>query len=271
MMKSICVFIFCFWISASLGAPEYAAIDKYACEAPELQSENRLGRLVQYLVKPYKKDAEKARALLAWIVCHIDYDAYRAKTYENNANPKVKQKEGILPYHDILKTRLGSSEEIARLYQKMAQYARLKAEVVYGKAAKNFTVENLEFGAGHAWNAIKIDGEWQYVDPTWALGEENKANLGDIRNHKEYKQQLKARARDKKTASQPRPNRAIREEWFLTDKEKMIQTHFPNYPKWQLQKKELSKADLLGLTEREYKNELKKISKEREREKRRKK
>ena len=64
-------------MNAAFAAVNYSKIDTYAKRAPVLKNNGNLNRLVQYLVRPYQTDTEKARVLLAWIVYNIDYDGYK--------------------------------------------------------------------------------------------------------------------------------------------------------------------------------------------------
>ena len=235
-------------------AQDFEAIDKYAYEAPPLQSKTRLHQLVRHLTKPYRTDTEKARVILAWIVHNIDYDDFKAKAIENELDrTKKKDKNLVVSENDILETRIGVCGDIAELYKKMADIAGLEAVVIKGHAGNDITLEQFESLANaHAWNAVKIDRKWEYVDPTWAMGGEAVRGLGDIAQKREYKKTIKERQRRNSDAKLPREGRFVNDKWFLTDKEEFIKTHFPNDEKWQLQKKKITKMEFLGLDKKSY-------------------
>ena len=245
---------------------DYTAIDKAAYEAPVLENSSQLNSFVHRLIRPYKTDEEKARILLAWIVHNIDYDGYKATAIADELDrSKKKNRELFVPSNNILETRLGVCGDIAKLYEKMCKMAGLDAVSIEGKTRNDkTTLSTFEDGEGHMWNAVKINREWEYVDPTWAMGGENTKSLEKIEKKKEYEKIVKQREKRQSNSKLPRPNRVVKDEWFLTDKEEMIKTHFPNDPRWQLQKKEISKEEFLGLTDtKEYREARKELRKKR--------
>ncbi len=230
-------------------AVDYTAIDRYAYEAPPLRTKAGLSKLVRHLTSPYQTDTEKARVILAWIVHNIDYDDFKFRAIEDEVDrTKKKDRDLYIPQNDILETRMGVCKDIAQLYKKMLEMAGLSAVVIDGNAGHDMTYEQLKRGEKkHSWNAVKIDRKWEYVDPTWAMDGEGTESLGDISKKKEYKKIIKERKKKSSDVKLPREGRFINDHWFLTDKEEMIKTHFPDEERWQLQKKKLTQAEFLGL------------------------
>ncbi|MBO6938491.1 MAG: hypothetical protein JJ863_26225 [Deltaproteobacteria bacterium] len=66
----------------------------------------------------------------------------------------------------VYRDRKGVCAGYANLFAAMAQEAGLEARVVVGDVRKGGEIA----GDGHAWNAVRIDGEWYLVDPTWDAG-----------------------------------------------------------------------------------------------------
>ena len=250
-MRKLVIFLFFIFNSALAFAAHinYDRIDRYAQKAPILKNNENLDKLVQYLVQPYQTDEEKARVLLAWIVYFIDYDSYVAKQiteHKKQARKNYNRKKlDEIPNEDILKIRAGVCADIANLYKKMGTMAGLQVEVILGHIS-GCTFNSFKDGlCAHAWNAVQIDGQWEYVDPTWAMGTSSVV-LADKNSLSQYE-----RALNKRTSSERnlkvRRNRQINNVWFLTDKDKMIRSHFPNDEQWQLQKKKITEAEFLGL------------------------
>ena len=232
----------------------YSRIDRYAKNAPILKNNENLDKLVEYLVYPYSKDEEKARVILAWIVYYIDYDDYVYHRIEEHNEAKERRfgvkKEVNIPENEILEIRAGVCGDIASLYQKMGRMAGLEVEVVNGNISNDCSFERLERGScAHAWNAVKIDGEWEFVDPTWAMG--NARELGNIDSFRVYNKELEKRKKGRRNYK-PRRERLIHNEWFLPDKDFLIRTHLPNDEKWQLQKKKITNAEFVGMHEMDY-------------------
>ncbi len=252
-MKKILFFLgMCLW-GCCVWAVDYAAIDKYAHDVPPLRNKSGLSQLVRQLTRPYKTDAEKARVILAWIVYNIDYDEFKNKAIEDDLDrTKKKDKELFVPQNDILETRTGVCGDIAELYKRMVNMAGLSAVVIKGNAGHDMTFEKfMNRDMAHAWNAVKIGREWEYVDPTWAMDGEGTHAFGDVSKAKEYKKTIKERKQKNSDVKLPRDGRFVNDKWFLTDKEEMIKTHFPDDEKWQLQKKKLTRDEFLGLTRKE--------------------
>ena len=146
------------FLSTAVWAANWRTVDARGIDAPATV-EDSLPHLVQYLTEPYANDEEKkARVILAWIVSHIDYDNYKAQTA---LLPVLRYStptgEGS---GDIFDTRVGLCGDIADLYQRMAGLAGLDSVVVEGIAGYNLKRTDVE-KKRHAWNAVKINGQWR--------------------------------------------------------------------------------------------------------------
>lgn len=250
MKKILLLFLFCCHITLVWAKTDYSKIDQAAFEAPVLKNSKQLSSFVHRLVRPYSKDDEKARVLLAWIVHNIDYDKYKSNAIEDTLDrTKKKDKELYIPTNDILETRMGVCEDIAKLYKQMCEAAGLSAVTISGKTrGEKTTLATFEDGESHMWNAVRINREWEYVDPTWAIGGENTESLGNVSKKKDYDKIVRQRESFRSDAKTPRKGRAVKDEWFMTDKDEMIKTHFPTDERWQLQDKKITKEEFLGLT-----------------------
>ena len=202
----------------------YNEIDEYARNTPEFRNQSAL---VEYLIKPYKKDAlAKTRVIFAWIAFHVQYDFFKYNT-------KTKLSQTGNTYQ----TRLGVCSDFAKLFVEMAQKANLKAEYISGYAGYDLIPEEID-DARHAWNAVKINNKWHLLDITWALGGDYGA-YEDITRVKNYKRLVKQRKKNPKNIDLGE-QRFIINKWFLTPPEEMIKTHFPTDIKWQLLKKSVT-------------------------------
>ena len=245
-MKKIFLFICClFCVGAALAVRQksyqdidFKEVDKYTLDAPIIDNEKDLPDLVTYLIKPYKEDIQKARAVFAWIVYNIDYDDYEYR-FDQNAIDKGGKFESL---GDILETRTGVCRDIADLYNKMAQKAGLKTQVVTGIAGQNLTKKNEKYNR-HSWLVIDIDGEWEYLDPTWAI--QGQKAFQNVTKDRQYRREMKQRLKDKDRLN-PRKERNVGNTYFLADKDAFSQTHYPDDEKWQLQRKPVSLTKFLS-------------------------
>ena len=242
-MKKILVLVMCLMMCSVVMAGkkkvdyqkyDFRSIDHYTLKAPKIKDESEMGNLVDYLIKPFHYDDElqKARALFAWIVYNVDYDDYEARYVEKT----VKKGEEFEYEGNIWETRAGVCRDIADMYVQMADHAGLKTELVDGIAGRNLNKKNADLSK-HVWVAIQIKDEWEVVDPTWAI-QDNPA-FEETNNNRQYRRDMKKRLKDPQRL-EPRRNRKIGNEWFLSNKDEFIKTHYPEDDRWQLQDKKVS-------------------------------
>ena len=186
--------------SRAVSVPRVAPSDI----APEVE---RLGR---ELTVGKSSDQEKAKALYEWIGKNVRYDveAYFSNTFPDD-DPEV-----------VLATRTAICGGYAKLFLALATSVGLEAEIVPG-LSKGFGFETAakDRKSDHAWNAVKIDGEWRLLDATWGSGHINDENrfVADYGT-----------------------------EWFLVKPEEFIFTHLPEDQRWQLLSAPLDRTAFLA-------------------------
>ncbi len=207
------------------------AVDNRGQNVPA-QNDTDMKTLVDYLVKSYKRDEDKARVILSWIVYHIDYDQYKLNTMLDYSPRLRARKQNSISTGDIWQTRIGVCDDIAKLYQRMALMAGLDSVVITGYAGNGVTDRN-KGNFRHAWNAVKIDGKWEFVDPTWAMqGDYRTGN--DIYSKRQHAREIERRESGLTNVKQKRRNRRLDDRWFMTKPSEMIKSHYPDDPTWQL-------------------------------------
>lgn len=175
-----------------------AWIDDHAHGAPATATRS-VSTLAAYLTGPVTSDTLKARALFTWLAYNIRYDAAGFRT--GQCGPQSAEA--------VLAQRVSVCAGYANLFQALAQACRLDSRVVsgYGKG--------VGFGVGrqsltqpnHAWNAVRIDGQWRLLDSTWGAG--YLSPTGEF-------------------------VRAFNAHYFLTPPELFVFDHLPEDPQWQL-------------------------------------
>jgi hypothetical protein len=200
--------------SARLQARDYAAIDRHALSAPRA-AERSLDALAAYLAAPARDEADKARAAFRWIADRIAYDsdAYFSGRFRNTHRAP----------QDVLAHRQAVCDGYAGLFEALAQRMGLEAVTVSGHA-KGFAYrpgQALAGPADHAWNAVRIAGQWHLLDPTWGAG------------------------------TLQRETRAFRPHFephfFLTPPERFSYRHLPEQARWQLLARPLSAESFAAL------------------------
>jgi hypothetical protein len=123
-------------------------------------------------------ERKKLEAILYWVTENIEYDvaSYHRSLSGQSIYPDfhIHHTDSIArerAYDEAIACltifrRKGVCDGYARLFKSLCIYAGIQCVVVNGKA-KTILSEQLE---GHAWNAVRLEGKWQLVDPTWASG-----------------------------------------------------------------------------------------------------
>lgn len=97
------------------------------------------------------------------LIASVDYDTI--------ALNKQKAEGGPAPDKiDYLRTICGvflEGKAVCEGYARAIQYLLQKCGVECAEVAGNIRKENGEDGGGHAWNILKLDGEYYYLDTTW--------------------------------------------------------------------------------------------------------
>ncbi|MGB3944734.1 MAG: transglutaminase domain-containing protein [Methanothrix sp.] len=190
-------------------------IDQFALAAPA-GAEATPGDLARYLSMAGDADEERARAIYQWITANIDYDVEALKGGRAGVGGRVRSPE------EVLAERRGVCGEYSALFAKLCHLSGLEAEVIPGIGrGSGYTVgSDIPGSRNHAWNAVKIDGEWRLVDSTWGAGYLD-PRAGFVEKFEEF--------------------------YFLTPPEYLVWTHLPEDPRWQLLDLPISRGEYVAL------------------------
>lgn len=173
-------------------------IISYVAATPR-SKEDRISSLVEYLVKPFDDDYDKAKAIAFWIAAHINYDTY---LYNNGKTTKLfNAYQGQNP-KDLLKSRVGICGDFAELFSTMCIKAGIKSRIIYGYAypADNKPRGNELANYGHAWNQFLYKNEIINVDTTFMS--RGKTQLSGRATNLRHRRALKEVRRENKYNSQ---------------------------------------------------------------------
>ena len=187
------LFIALVWWTSSCFATDFTSIDKDAKSAPPTL--HTATDIAHHLSRNLTTDTEKLRAFYIWIAHNIKYDYASvgiSKQYTNTNDLVV----------EVLARRTGLCQHYSELFKACCDAVGIKAWVISG-----YTRDSLGHIAtlSHAWNAVKIDGQYAMLDITWSAGY--------AQNGKYY-------------------NR-FRDLYFLVPPQKFVLTHLPFDPIWQ--------------------------------------
>ena len=145
-------------LSEDISNQDFTEIDRLA------DTLNYQGKSVEQLAVLLSQNAntemEKARIIYAWITQHISYDVPAFLSALNNGDyPDVSPEK-------VLGDRSTICSGYSNLYWALAEAMNLEAVIIDGYA-KGITNEQNNAEVNHAWNGVKIDGNWYLLDATW--------------------------------------------------------------------------------------------------------
>ena len=188
------------------GNPKYEEIDKKSKIVPDSLKTSE--EIAKYLTLELKSEDEKVRALHIWITHNIKYDLSllnRDVTY-TSYNKLVD---------DTINSGKGICDNYSQLFHYMCNSIGIESYVIVGYTPEIDSNEIPEIS--HSWNAVKIEGDYLFLDNTWAAGYVN------------YKGNYVHKFID---------------EYFLIPSKEFIKTHVPFDPIWQFLNNPISNFDL---------------------------
>jgi hypothetical protein len=137
-------------------------IDSFAINTPPALVYD-VDSVASYLQRGCKSDMAKARAAFAWEANNIRYDD---KGFNSGNIPDQSPAR-------VIKRRHAVCEGYSQLYKALCTAMGLETVVVTGHAkaygyrpGQRFEGKN----PNHAWNAVKVSGQWLLLDVTWGAG-----------------------------------------------------------------------------------------------------
>ena len=182
-------------------------IDAHVLSTPAEKTES-VEVLSEYLTSPWQGDRNKAYAIFRWLSFNIAYDVDgfygKAEKKSNDAASVLKHKTSVCAGY-------------ASLFEALGKVAGLQVHTIEGYA-KGYGLEPCQRikEQNHAWNGVRVNGEWFISEPTWGAG-----YLGaDLMFHRS-------------------PDVAL----FPMDPDYAICSHYPADEQWQLLDKPISKEE----------------------------
>ena len=177
-MKSLFLTLF---ISFSIFSQDFSKIKEKTNTYSGLLTAEQLSKKI---ATDFSSETDKVKALFSWMTKNIRYDL------EEYYNPKnkttsfryrtIEEKNKILQgikdktVNETLRTRKGVCEGYAQTFAKVCNLLNIENEVIsgYARASYNDIGKPIQ-QANHAWNAVKINNKWIYIDATWGAGYQN--------------------------------------------------------------------------------------------------
>ncbi|XP_062586279.1 kyphoscoliosis peptidase-like [Saccostrea cucullata] len=171
----------------------FKSIDDYALKTPRSATVS-VAKLATHLSEGATSDLEKIRAFYRWITENIRYDT----------RPDFHDRDIDTSGAAVLRMRSSVCIGYANLFSDLCRECRIPVKIISGYS-KSFNYDpEMSFSTDktpeHAWNAVYLNGDWQFVECTWGAGSrDDRGNF--VKNFSDFH--------------------------FLTEPKHFIVTHFP--------------------------------------------
>lgn len=174
--------------------------------ASQIADSIEIASLARSLAYDATTDSARAAALYEWIARNLVYDV--------NGFLAGRLADG--PPESVYRRRVAVCGGYVALFERLAREVGLTAEPILGYA-KGF---NYTYGAStrrpnHAWLAVRVDGRWRLVDPTWGSGF---VAAGKFEPHFTW-------------------------DYFLVNADELALSHYPEETRWQLLPRPLRRSE----------------------------
>ncbi len=165
-------------LSGPAFSQDFAAVDKKVSQYPKTFGSPE--QLAAKITADFSRDDEKARAAFTWIALNVRYDLAMLNSTASPAKFSFRTQEEKLQkmkQFDIdlaektLRSKKGVCHGYSVLFNRVAELTGLESVMIPGTSKSHPThIGKSPATADHAWNAVKINGKWQFVDVTWGAG-----------------------------------------------------------------------------------------------------
>lgn len=207
------LYIFFFFVATLVQSQDFSNVDAKVDLYPRYRSPEQLAARIQ---KDFQSDINKTRAAFKWLTNNIRYSLQLANSRNRVIQYKyADEQERLLKLqqikdkivNDAFISRVGVCEEYAQSLKKLCDLMGIESEVIKGNVRNSGNdIGRFVNGTNHAWNIVKIDSKWIFIDPTWAAG--YSMNGRWTKNYTDY--------------------------YFNVPYSKIGKTHFPDSRKWQI-------------------------------------
>lgn len=203
-----------FCVYAHATAQDYRQVDRIVAGWPSsFSSPEKLATIIR---ANFNRPEERARAAYAWIARHIDYDIkalnkpVKVVSYSYSTEEEKLQKEKEVQRELALRTlrrHKAVCHGYATLFKQVCEQMDIECVTISGTAKiYESDIGRMPGNPNHAWNAIRINGQWKLVDATWGAGYIN--------------------------GNPPKFYEDYDDIYFFTPPEKFFLNHYPSDPKW---------------------------------------
>ncbi|MEL6534194.1 MAG: transglutaminase domain-containing protein [Bacteroidota bacterium] len=136
------------------------ALLKHAREAPVFPVD-QIDSLMAYLLAPTHSERGRAEVLAYWVATHTVYDT---EAYQKHI---IKDE----PWKETYQSGIAACSGYSQLYKALCDRAGVECWIIEGYAKSFEYRSGMTFqDTNHAWNIVKVEGNYFPLDITWASG-----------------------------------------------------------------------------------------------------
>ena len=214
-MKLLITILFTFSIII-VHSQNYKLIDEKVKNYPHF---NQIDDLVEHVNNEFNTDTEKVRAFYIWTAHNVTYDlntyySIRPPVLElifdsESINKSIENQKRKKLAKQVFKHRKALCLGFSSLFSELCLKSNIEVELIEGIIKRTVdNIENPHYSKNHAWNAVKINEQWKLIDVTFASGFEDRNSGGWVKQFNNF--------------------------YFFTDPEKLLSSHLPEKPEFQL-------------------------------------
>jgi hypothetical protein len=162
ILKHIIILLIIFGSARMSAAQELiyskSEISQHVHQIPD-EVTHSVSALSTALTSGLTNDEAKAYAIYSWVAHNLTYDRLAVKNVTTYASMDEVTTEALAK-------RMGVCSHYAQLFNALANEADIPSLVVTGYVKSETEIYKIP----HAWNALKLDGDWYLFDPTWGSG-----------------------------------------------------------------------------------------------------
>jgi Transglutaminase-like superfamily len=153
----------------SMNGQDFSRIDSLAMNTPSLATHSPHD-LAAYCQANAQSELEAVRFYFVWVARNIRYDMSAASISNADFDHQKQSPQYVFKSHKAICTGY------SRLFEHLCRLSQIPVWYVAGYGKEPIRPDSIET---HAWNVIKVNGEWAVLDATWASNtlESDSSNL----------------------------------------------------------------------------------------------
>lgn len=171
--------VFALFFINNVAAQDFVAVDSKIKNYPAIAD---VAVLVDKLKTDFVTPTDKARAAYTWITTNVKYDVAFAEnmeakpivafSYKTEKERQIKEKKFKV---DLANSTVTSKMAVCHGYAALLEYLLtslgLEVQIIYGTIKTDPSeIGEIPTRINHAWNTVKIDGVWRFIDTTLGSG-----------------------------------------------------------------------------------------------------